>query len=533
MLATLIRKIILCSFVTSLCLRLPAQNSEKIETADQVIRYFQSTEQPMLELMLEEEPEGSACRIQIYRYLEDGSRESLMLPLPLKSESAVSEKAELWSGETLCQGKPVLVELKIQAQRTQMEWLSPDVLSMTPQPLRIAGTYGIVSGERRLERAKAAFAKADARLNAVYAALKNQLSPDRLEEVKIEQRRWLKYRDHVLIDGDNGWLIGPSSTSHYQQQTERTLARIAYLKALADAPARVADGDGSGYYVDGFNRTLSFQQIYEQKVNPTGLYFFSFSSPSLEWQETEFNGPVSLAGVCNASGKKVWGTGESYLMYAAGEPKLEAPEEIELRNRHGVLYVNQSGDGTFIGNYVRIRNLAPADIPILHVLYHFPMELFDHTTEGIAADDMEHLPVDGSADLYKIQKVTPNYLKVGYTGGTVELRRYPMTANGGALIAALTTNGRSRTLEFWQLKALHSPPSRMESQQLLPEFSWKDFRDSSFSSSITESLVLDYELDESSSDMVVRALPVNADDVADAAQTLLWDGYGFIKRRLD
>lgn len=164
---------------------------------------------------------------------------------------------------------------------------------------------------------------------------------------------------------------------------------------------------------------------------------------------------------------------------------------------------------------------------MLYVLHLCPAELFDNTTEGIGADELEQLTVDGNAGPYRIRSVAAHDLRVDCTGGTLQLRRFP-GRDGSAVIAALTTNGRARTLELWKLKSLQNPPAKAELPSLFPEWSWEDYYDRS--PSLEESLIAEYGLDEDPAGIIARAIPADPDHAPDHHRILLWDGYGFISR---
>lgn len=115
---------------------------------------------------------------------------------------------------------------------------------------------GAAFGERGVEEAKAEFEQADGELNAAWGRVKAALDADSFAEIQLEQRKWLRYRDHRAEDiAARTWPgEGDPVRNMWIDKAHTTRMRTQILHAIAKPVA--GDDPWTGRWIDGHGETL-------------------------------------------------------------------------------------------------------------------------------------------------------------------------------------------------------------------------------------------------------------------------------------
>lgn len=120
------------------------------------------------------------------------------------------------------------------------------------------------SRQLSLKEAKAKFEKADASLNQVWESLKKTLPAEQFDELKIKQRDWLHYRDHLALSpafsgAPSDEAQARKSPEYFDSAAEITNERVLWLKAF---PKELPYEDGAitGSWSDSFGGQMEIVQ---------------------------------------------------------------------------------------------------------------------------------------------------------------------------------------------------------------------------------------------------------------------------------
>lgn len=198
---------------------------------------------------------------------------------------------------------------------------------------------------------KAAFAKADAALNAAWTAAKASLSESEFNELREDQRGWLQYRDYLARSPQFTGLtsqeeLSLDSPDYLEAATGLTLERVQWLEALA----RNKEMDSlTGVWMDSRGGQIEI-------VEGVGSLSFSITCT---------RGPTShggdLAGIAKWNQRIGWFSDNP----SSDDPKTVANLAFVLRNKRlEIIGANtlqyHGGRAYFDGTYVKISSLPPA-----------------------------------------------------------------------------------------------------------------------------------------------------------------------------
>lgn len=78
-----------------------------------------------------------------------------------------------------------------------------------------------------------------------------------------------------------------------------------------------------------------------------------------------------------------------------------------------------------------------------------PTEVFDHTTEGIEADELRILQSRGQSENWKITRRTPGKVVIASKRPFSEINLRPASEGGAVFVEALTFNEKAINYEYW------------------------------------------------------------------------------------
>lgn len=157
------------------------------------------------------------------------------------------------------------------------------------KPVQIEGLFLPLTSPQRLQRARARFAKADAALNAQYAATRAEVGKAGVTKLRALQRDWIGHRDYRAEWGDHQGVPVEELTSYWEIMLSQTVERIAFLRIYSG----VGQPKGiTGQYRDAYGGTLELEQTKE------GLKF------TVEVVRGPTSHEGSLAGVAKLQGDK-------------------------------------------------------------------------------------------------------------------------------------------------------------------------------------------------------------------------------------
>jgi len=322
----------------------------------------------------------------------------------------------------------------------------------------------------------------------------------------MTSRRWLKYRDFTLVDGDDAASVGPGTSMHLRQQGLRTLERLRYLGALLDPPRTAL---GETLYSDGRGGEIAVRRLGDALAFAVRADIPGFDLPSVPRDV-----PLRLSGVARPSGPSAW---EALPDSMAVSDETWAPGRLRLSlGADGRLRVEASAGEAgplarvLAGDYAPLRRLAPADSPLRALIADLPAQAFDDTTDGLEGDERLALLSTGSGGAFTIGAESPDRLFLRFPGGHVEVALFP-GADGSAVLAVEQVNGRNLSVQLWRQAAWG-----------VPFVAW------------TEGLAAlgrgVLYLDDSGTLRRTRAGSGGV-AAADAVQVLTWDGFSFVPER--
>lgn len=501
-----------------------------VQSEDCQAHYYGSESQPQLEIK-SEESEGSPPFLQIEVLDGSGVGTRAITRLPKPDDSRKAKTGLELAGTNRLQGREFRYRAIVSRDRTTLEVLEPKTILLADgTELELAGRYDDLSEKTRALSAKAAFDPIDKELNVVYGKLTATLDPAGQQELRTEQRRWLKYRDFTIYDGDDSNLIGPGTAPHFRQQGRRTLERIEFLKALLAGPAQPEAGHT--LYSDGRGGSFAVG-----RVDAAVFFAAMIDYPKLNSADASSDLPCGLSGLARAAGENSW-FAKAEDMVATERSWTGEPLRLVF-DPAGKLRVGAAGAITTAGalarvvggSYHRLRALVPAEEPLRSLLWQLPATAFQETTEGLTTAEKKALALTGEGGTFKIEKETPDQLVLRHHDGTVELRRLKGD-DGAAVMAVEQTNGpRNHTMQLWRKASAGTPFTLWEN--VLPKPPVETF--------FAEDLGADAAKIKENSRYVIlfekgAGLHVHLDVMLktpqpDYSYTLEWDGFGFAAER--
>ena len=435
-----------------------------------VSHFYGSKSRPQVEIRIEiEEGEDRPTYLSL-EVLENngvGRRADTRMPNPARDRKTKAG-IEL-TGTNRLHGREFRYRANLSRDRSTLEMLDPkSVLLADGTKLELAGRYGDLSEGTRASAAKAAFDPIDKELNAVYGKLVAALDPAAQEQLRAEQRRWLKYRDCTMyFDADGDFaerVMGPGTAPHFRQQGQRTLERIEFLKSLLAKPPLVETANS--LYSDGRGGTCAVG-----RVDDAVFFAVVVEYPHLrDADETLRHLPCTVSGLARPAGENTWLAKPEDLI--TEEEPLKAEPLRLVFDPAGVLRVEAAGPAGRLarvvsGSYHRLRASAPAEEPLRSLWCQLPETVLNITTEGLTVAEKRTLALTGTAGIFKIEKETQDRLVLRHPDGTVELRRLKGD-DGAAVVAVEQTNGpRNHLMQLWRKARAGDPFSLWEN--ILPK----------------------------------------------------------------
>lgn len=390
------------------------------------------------------------------------------------------------SGRSTFDGTPITWEARIEENASAITWLEPASIPLrNGKLLPLAGRFEEVSDESRLEQARAAFQGKDEKLNQLYREFKTELTVSLFEELKINQRAWLKYRDYITYDSDNSGVVGPGTVRHTWRQAERTQDRINFLRAFSESSHGTPDL--SAAYSDGTGFRLHFCEVKEDVVLFHLESVWTWHLP----KEFGFGNTLYLMGKASSVENGLWrAKPEDCQIFSFSNEPLPAHIDFRLleRNRIEVSAANRSAEGkeilpVFNTSYYRQDQLTPDIEPLAAILTRLPEACFEEMTEPLTQAGTTVLALTGEwmldgegAEHYRkhsIEKRSRDFLQIKIPFGEWKMRRHPRR-DGSALLLISTQNGQSSPLSCWDLLtdgSIH----RLNRDSVFPEIEAADF----------------------------------------------------------
>jgi len=393
-------------------------------------------------------------------------------------------------------GQPIFWSVELSGDGTDLIWRAPESVELRDgRTVELAGQkkgpLHDLADEKRLEQARAAFARQDAELNRIYTKLKAQLQATVFESLRDGQRRWLKYRDRWTADGDNSALEGPGSIAHTWRQATRTRERITYLQALGSSESG-NDSGISGAYSDG-----NGSHIYLRVPEANGPAFFSLSLDRAPREPAASDPYMAVWGLATAepNGRRWTGQGADCSAYRTLVDSNQPPEELTLkRGNDGLFTIYWSGEAPpngaadvprkYEANYLRVADLSPATEPMRNFLVTLPAAAFEDLADPPGAGQLKKLATTsqtGAADRLPEQRhsnqldVTgPDYLRLIVPYGHWTLCRFPRP-DGTALFVVQTRQSQNESVRFWECDKQALSFTEVAADSVLPELSAGDF----------------------------------------------------------
>jgi uncharacterized protein YecT (DUF1311 family) len=420
-----------------------------VESEGSASHFYGSKSRPQVEISIEIEESSDSPTYLSLKLLENNgvaTRADTRMPMPA-SDRKTKAGIEL-SGTNRLHGREFRYRANLSRDRSTLEVMEPKtVLLADGTKLELAGRYGDLSEKSRASAAKAALEPIDKELNAVYRKLIATLDPVAQEQLRAEQRRWLKYRDFTLLDGDNASIIGPGTAPHFRQQGQRTLERIEFLKALLAKQAQ--EKTGNTLFADGRGGTCAVG-----RVDDAVFFALVVEYPHLRDSDKSLRDlSCTVSGLARPAGEHTWAAKPGDLVMV--DEALQA-EPLRLAfDPAGVLRVEAAGPAGLLarvvsGGYHPLRAAAPAEEPLRSLLCQLPETAFQETTDGLDAAAKKSLALTGSGGTFKIEKESQDDLVLRHPDGTVELRRL-RGDDGAAVVAVEQTNGpRNHLMQLWR-----------------------------------------------------------------------------------
>lgn len=444
-----------------------------------------------------------------------GRVEVLMQPLELRVDG------EGWlQGEGWAQGSPQSVRIRPSSDGA-IEWDAPARLSNAAGlSVTLSGTYTEVAAADRLATAKAHFADADRALNAAYRSLRESIAAEDFAEIRANQRRWLKFRDWFVADGDDAGINGPGTVPFIRLQTARTLDRVSFLQGLGKPRAQP---ELSGRYSDGMDREIRLRAI--PTVDKHAFIALISELPGLH--QGGIGEPISISGRASPDEQaRSWTASDG----VSGNPIVAEDAEllIEPALDFESLWLSSAASELFTDRLWFVAELQPATEPMRQILLMLPAQAFDHTTEGLSEKGKTPLLLAGYYEPFSLSESGLDFARLSYTEGQVDIRRFVMP-KGDALIAVATRNVRALQFELWHLARGAEYAVRVPVRDFLPSMRAADFYEEPGAAGDG---VIEYRLSAELEEIEVTWRSGMDQASADYQFQLYWDHAGFGRYRL-
>jgi uncharacterized protein YecT (DUF1311 family) len=471
--------------------------------------HFGDATRPEVALTFEEpDTPGAPCYLELELLSANRieTRAATMGP-PTRASCRRTDSGWEVSGTSRLEGRELVFRASVRPDGSALEWTSPRSVTLRDGSVHaLAGRYARLGEPARAAAARASFEAADRELNAVYRRLVAARPPEVVAALRADQRRWLKYRDFTLLDGDDAASVGPGTAAHLRQQGRRTLERVRYLGALLDPPRT---GLGETLYSDGRSGTIAVRRLGDALAFTVRVGIPGFDVPNVPRDV-----PLRLSGVARPSGPLAW---EAFPEAMTVSDQTWAPERLRLSvGADGRLRVDAAGSEAGLlarvlaGEYAPLRRLAPADSPLRALTSDLPAQAFDDTTDGLEGAERLALLSTGSGGSFTIGAESPDTLFLRFPGGHVRIALFA-GADGSAVLAVEQVNGRNLSVQLWRQAAWGSP-----------FVAWKEGLAARGNGVV--------HLDDSGTIRLMR--PGSGGGAAAAEDRVLsWDGFGFVAER--
>lgn len=471
--------------------------------------HFGDATRPEIALSFEEpEAAGAPCYLELELLAANRVEARAATPTPTRASCRRTEAGWEISGTSRLEGRDLAFRASVRPDGSALEWTSPRTVTLRDGSAHaLAGRYARLGEAARAAIARTAFEAVDRELNAAYRRLVAARPPEAVAALRADQRRWLKYRDFTLVDGDDAASVGPGTATHLRQQGLRTLERVRYLGALLDPPRT---GLGETLYSDGRSGTIAVRRLGDALAFSVRVEIPGFDAPNVPRDV-----PLRLDGVARSSGPLAW---EALPEAMAASDRTWAPERLRLSlGADGRLRVGAAGGEAGLlaraltGDYAPLGRLAPADSPLRALVSDLPSHAFDDTTDGLEGADRQALLTTGKGGSFTIGAETPDQLYLRFPGGHVRVALFA-GADGGAVLAVEQVNGRNLSVNLWRQAAGG-----------VPFVAWKEGLAARGNAVV--------HLDDSGTVRLTR--PGGGGGAAtDDARVLSWDGFGFVAERV-
>ncbi len=499
-------------------------------TGEPPTHHFGDATRPRIVLAIEEpEMPGEPCALELMVLAGNGieTQAATWTPAPPATCRRTAAGYDI-SGRSRLEGRELHYRARASSDWRVLEWVSPEAVTLRNGSVHaLAGRYSRLGESMRIASARASFEAVDRELNAVYRRLVAARPPEFVSALRADQRRWLKYRDFTLFDGDDAEAVGPGTSAHLREQGRRTLARVRFLTSLLDPPRTDA---GETLFADGRSGTVAVRRIGDA---------IAFSAvvelPSLNAPNAPGGLPLRLSGVASPARPLAW---EAPPEAMAVSDRAWTPERLQLSlDPDGRLRIGAAGQQAGLlarvltGEYAPQRRLTPAEAPLRSLVRELPPHAFDDTTDGLEGDERQALLLTGSGGSFTIGTESPDDLALRFPGGHVTIARLP-GADGSVVLAVEQANGRNLSVQLWRQTADRGP--------FVP---WKDALPA-----IPAGAFFASGSDARSASVAARGRPVtHIDDSGTLRQTLqgheggadpdyawllAWDGFGFVAERI-
>lgn len=470
--------------------------------------HFGDAARPSVALTFEEpEAPGGPCFLELELLAGNGIEARAVTPTPTRATCRRTETSWEVSGTSRLEGRELAFRASVRADGSALEWASPRSVTLRDGSAHaLAGRYPRLGEPKRSAVARASFEAVDRELNAVYRRLVAVRPAEAVAALRADQRRWLKYRDFTLFDGDDAASVGPGTATRLRQQGLRTLERLRYLGALLDPPRTAL---GETLYADGRSGTIAVRRLGDALAFTVRVGVPGFDLPGVPRGV-----PLRLSGVARPAGPSAW---EALPEVMTVSDQTWAPERLQLRlGADGRLRVAAAhGEAGLLsrvltGAYAPLRRLAPADSPLRALTAGLPAQAFDDTTDGLAGAERQALLATGSGGSFTIGAESPDRLFLRFPGGHVRIALFAGT-DGSAVLAVEQVNGRSLSVQLWRQVAWGEPFVAWTEGLAAPDRG-----------------VL--HLDDSGT---LRRTRSGSGRASDGTRVFAWDGFGFVTESAD
>lgn len=522
---------IFTTVLISSLLDLPDASGE-IEHESCLQHFYGSKSRPGIEISIEDDgvPEDqrrSDFWFSVTVFKDNGVEERASSNLPDgPCEARETETGWEITGTTRMHGHEIGFRAIVSRDRSALEVLEPKAVVLADgTKLPLAGRYADLSEKVRANGAKPAFQVIDKQLNSVYRKVMTVLDSAAVDELRVEQRRWLRYRDYVSFDRVDGWPR--ESALVIRQQSIRTLERIAFLRTFLSESRESVIGDA--LYSNGRGVTYAVGRldgniVFSSAIDFSELYFPEVSACSLE-----------LNGVARPDKKNIWlAKPEDFFFHDRVKGNWSI---IPLKFRFdssGRLHVQGAREGSSEeplvkavgGTYRRLRALVPAEEPMRSLLIQLPQMAFGDAADGFHAAGRKALATGRESGAFKLEKEARDRLVLKGPDGKVRILRMA-GADGSAVVAVEQMNHRPPTMLLW--KKARAGEKFIPLKDTLPRPPIERFFDKELgekAGKIREVSTYVYNFDHGQG--IGLSLKVSLDGtLPDYYFSIDWDGYGF------